>query len=161
MANAYYLKLGEGKGQVMGSSRDRYHIGWIKLLSFSQAEPLGTVTAAGPGKTTISEFRLIKFEDRSSPEMFRAVHEGRHFKSAAVEVAEARSGIPKLRASFTDVLLGSYGVNPNVGFSDPGRSETFGLNFAMMEWNYNPIPEETVGDMLQLAFKSLGLAPAH
>jgi type VI protein secretion system component Hcp len=157
MPNAYYLRLGSGKSQILGTSRDRYHMGWIKLESFSQqSERPPSGSGIGPGRGTISQFNLMKLEDRTSPEIFRAVHEGRSFKSADVEVAQARTGIPKVRMSLTDVLLGTYSLN--AGFLSE-RVESFSLNFAKVEWNYNPIPDETAGDMLQLAFKSLGLAP--
>ena len=100
----------------------------------------------------------MKLVDRTSPEIFRAVNEGRGFNFADLEIAEARTGIPKIRMSFFSVLLGNYSLNPNAGFAS-APSETFSLNFAGVEWNYNPIPDETVGDMLQLGLKSLRLAP--
>ena len=34
MPSAYYVKLGSGADQISGASRDRHHIGWIKLVSF-------------------------------------------------------------------------------------------------------------------------------
>jgi len=165
MPNAYYLKLGSGKSQVFGTSRDRYHVGWIKLTGFyplsdSRATSMVGDGGGGPGKVTSSEIAVTKWTDRSSPELMQAAHGGRPFNSADLEIANEQTGIPKLRMSFTHVLLGRHGSNGG-GLSDPGPVETFTLQYADMKLNHNPIPEESVVDMLQTVFKSLGLAPAQ
>jgi len=159
MHRAYYLKLGSGKSQLMGSSRDRYHVGWIKLLAFAQ--PNTGTYPAGAGTVKFSEFVVSKLQDRSSSEIFRAVHEGRHFNSADVDLADTRTGIPRVRFSFTDVLLDAFTANRDMRIEDQVPSESFSLKFAGMKLNHNPIPEETVGDLLQTVFKGLGLAPAQ
>jgi type VI protein secretion system component Hcp len=156
MPEAYYLKLGSGAGQVLGASRDRYHMGWIKLVSFSPDAGAGG-GGGGAGRARISQFLVTKLEDRTSPEIFLAVHSGRHFRSADLDVADARTGIPKVRFSFTDVLLGSHKAHADTSPSFPARGETFSLNFVSMKMTHNPTPEETVGDIVQSVFKSLGL----
>ena len=157
---AYYLKLGSGRDQVVGTSRDRYHVGWIRLRSLYQEAP-GFGSGGGPGKATVTEFLLSKLEDRTSPEMFLAASGGRTFKSAAIEIADAETGIPQLRMNFTDVVLGSFGAKPDASINESGPIEEFRLNFANVEFNYNPIAEESVGDILQSVFKNLGLAPVQ
>ena len=160
MPNAYYLRLGSGRSQIVGTCRDRYHVGWIKLTGFSPFADLPVHNSGGgPGKATSSEIAVSKWADRSSAELMLAAHGGRPFNSADLEIADERTGIPKLRMSFTDVLLGRHGSNEG-GLSDPGPIETFTLSYASMKLNHNPIPEESVGDMLQTVFKSLGMAPA-
>jgi type VI protein secretion system component Hcp len=164
MGNAYYLKLGSGNDHIVGGSRDRYHVGWIKLIGFYPAAQTGMGahgTGMGAGKAAISQFELSKFEDISSPRLFVAASEGRHFRTAELEIADERTGIPKLRISFTDVMLGPYSANPNAGPDDPGPSETFTLSCAELTYNYNPIPQENAADILMSIFKTLGLAPVQ
>jgi type VI protein secretion system component Hcp len=161
MGKAFYLKLGSGDEQIIGSSRDRYHAGWMKLIGFRAAET-GTGTAGvGAGKATVSEFELAKFADISSPQLFLASNEGRHFRTAELEVADDRTGIPELRVTMTDVQVGRYSGNPHAGASDPGPGESFMLTFATLQYNFNPIPQENAVDLLVSVFKTLGLAPAH
>jgi type VI protein secretion system component Hcp len=157
---AYYLKLGSGRDQVVGSSRDRYHVGWIKLQSLYQETP-GFGSGGGPGKATVPEFLLSKRADRTSQEIFLAASGGRAFKSAAIEIADAATGIPQLRMNFTDVVLGGFKGSPDVPISESGPIEEFRLNFANVEFNYNPIAEENAGDLLQSIFKNLGLSPVQ
>lgn len=157
---AYYLKLGSGGEQVVGSSRDRYHVGWMKLQSVVPPGQPGFAVSGGHGRVTSRELAITKFADRTSHELLLAASEGRHYKSAVIDVADAETGIPELRLTLTDVLIGRFTVNPNARAEDPGPGETFALDFGNLEYNYNPIPEENVGDMLQSVFKSLGLAPA-
>ena len=156
MPEAYYLKLGSGGGQVLGASRDRYNMGWIKLVSFSPDVGAGG-GGGGPGRARISQFLVTKLADRTSAEIFLAAHSGRHLRSADLDVADARTGIPKVRFSFTDVLLGSHKAHADTSPSFPARGETFSLNFVSMKMTHNPTPEDTVGDIAQSVFKSLGL----
>ena len=162
MPNAYYLKLGSGGEHILGESRDRHHMGWIKLESFwmgDSSKPNGA-TGTGSGKATSSEVMVAKRTDRTSTDLHMAANDGRMFKSAVIEIADQKSGVPKLRLTLTDVTADNFSVNGNGGFSG-GSSDTFKLNFANAEWNHNPLPEESVGDILQTALQSFGLAPAH
>jgi type VI protein secretion system component Hcp len=162
MGKAYYLKLGSGNEQIIGSSRDRYHVGWIKLTGFRPTETGGlSPVSAGPGRATISEFELSKLEDISSPRLFLASNEGRHFRTAELEIADERTGIPELHVMMTDDQVDRYSANPNVGANDPRPSETFTLHFASLKYNFNPIPPQDALDLLVSVFKTLGLAPAQ
>ncbi len=158
---AYYLKLDSGKSQIIGTSRDRYHVGWIKLDGFRPwEEPRFGNSSGGPGKVTIRKFVLTRLADRTSMELYTAANEARYFMTADMEAADEKTGIPKLRFSFTDVTLEAFSYYSTGDGGDPG--ETFTFNFAAMKLNHNPIPEESVGDILQSAFRnSCGLAPAQ
>jgi type VI protein secretion system component Hcp len=164
-SKAFYLKLGSGREQVVGESQDRYHVGWIRLRSLqfepSPAVVTGTGTGGGPGKAPLSELTLSKFGDRNSQELFLATSNGRHFRSALLEVADEDTGIPRFRMSFTDVLVTSFSQNPNVGPNDPAPIDVFRISFGDLEYNYNPVPEPDAVDMLQSIFKSLGLAAVN
>src|SRR5262245_50171007 len=103
---------------------------------------------------------VSKRTDRTSTDLHRAANDGRMFKTAVIEIADQKSGVPKLRLTLTGVTADHFSVNGNGGFS-AGSSDTFKLSFANAEWNHNPLPEESVGDILQTAFQSFGLAPAH
>jgi len=161
MPTAYHLKLGLGVDQILGASRDRHHMGWIKLVSFWMGNGRATATAAagGSGSITSSEVSVTKLTDRASMDIYKAASTGREFKSATIEIGDEKSGVPKLRLSLTDVTLENF--SGNSATLSMGPTETFKLNFSNAELNHNPIAEESVGDILQTAFKSLGLAPAH
>jgi type VI protein secretion system component Hcp len=162
MPNAYYLKLGSGSDQILGDSRDRRHMGWIKLSSFwtgNPSNPTGATGGVGTGKASFEIF-VSKFTDRASTNVYMAANSGRAFKSVTIEVADEKSGVPKLRLILTDVILENFSVNGNSGFSS-GQVETFKLNFAAAEWNHNPVAEDSVEETLQTAFWSLGFARAH
>jgi type VI protein secretion system component Hcp len=77
-----------------------------------------------------------------------------------IEIADEKSGVPKLRLTLTDVMIESFSANANGGFGG-GQSETFTLNFAAAQWNHNPVAEESVGQMLQTSSYSLELARGH
>ena len=160
MPNAYYLKLGSGTDQIPGGSRDKSHVGWIKLGSFAMSDNSrsnGATAGGGAGRATASEIVVSKPTDQASTALYMAASGGRAFNSATIEVADEKSGVPKLRLTLTNVMLVDFSANTNATVSR-GPSETFKLNFAGAEWNHNPLAEESVGDTLQTAFWSLGLA---
>ena len=163
MPSAYYLKLGSGPDQLLGGSRDRHHMGWIKLESFwmgNESHPSGATAGVGTGKATSPDIVVSKTTDRASTDIFMAANDARVFRSAMIEIADEKSGVPKVRLTLTDVMLEHFSVNANATVSQ-GQSERFKLVFRGAEWNHNPIAEESVGDILQTAFWSLGLARAQ
>ena len=77
-----------------------------------------------------------------------------------IEVADEKTGVPKLRLSLSSVMLTSYSVNTNAA-EGGGQSETFKLNYAGAEWNHHPVAEEKAEDTLHTAFFSLKAAKKH
>jgi type VI protein secretion system component Hcp len=154
MPNAYYLKLGSGRSQFSGTSRDAHHVGWIKLTAFYFDEPNGARGGGwGPGKTTHRELNVGKLVDRVTPHLMLASHNGASFDSAILEIADARTGRPTLRLNLSDILI-------KTRVASDGQTETLTLDFASIEFNYNPIAEDEFDEMLQSVFKSIGLGRA-
>ena len=86
-----------------------------------------------------------------------AANSGRGFKSATIEVADEKTGVPKLRLTLSSVILNSYTVNTNAA-EGHGQSESFTLNYAGAEWNHNPVAEEKAEETLHTGFFSLKAA---
>ena len=100
---------------------------------------------------------MSKTTDRASTAIFMAANSGRGFKSAMIEVADEKTGVPKLRLTLSSVMLTSYSVNTNAA-EGQGPSETFTLNYAGAEWNHNPVAEEKAEETLHTGFFSLKAA---
>lgn len=163
MSTAYYLRLGPPYDQkIIGTSRDRYHIGWIKLVSFGPQNSTPAVSPgdAGPGLMAKPVLALAKYQDQTSMELAIAANTGRLFNVADIDIADARTGMPKLRMAFNEVLLDTFSTGLGSGLHAK-PTESFTLSFNEMRYNHDPVPEETAADMLQLAFKSLGLDPVR
>ena len=159
MPNAYYLKLGSATEQVPGGSRDKCHEGWIKLASFGMGDASRTTggSSGGAGKATFPDIVVSKTTDRASSTIFMAANSGRGFQSATIEVADEKTGVPKLRLSLSSVMLTSYSVNTNAA-EGQGQSEMFKLNYAGAEWNHNPVAEEKAEESFHTGFFSLKAA---
>jgi type VI protein secretion system component Hcp len=158
MPNAYYLKLGSATEQVPGGSRDKCHEGWIKLASFGMGDQSkSSGSSGGTGRATFPDIVVSKTTDRASSTIFMAANSGRGFKSATIEVADEKTGVPKLRLTLSSVILNSYTVNTNAA-EGHGQSESFTLNYAGAEWNHNPVAEEKAEETLHTGFFSLKAA---
>jgi type VI secretion system secreted protein Hcp len=153
MPDAYYLKIGSGRSQLTGTSRDPHHVGWIKLTAFYLGEPnRGAGSGGGAGKAAFTELSVSKTVDHLSPHLMLASHNGSYFDSAVLEIADARTGRPRLRVNLTDILIKTHS-------SPDGQTETFTIDFGNIEYNHNPIADDELEEMLQYMFKSIGLGP--
>jgi type VI secretion system secreted protein Hcp len=150
MYYSYYLKLGSGRSQFFGTSEDPRHEGWIELISFvfEQTNHVG----GGTGKAAVSEITVSKAVDRVTPYLRRAAANGDHIDSAVLEITDADTGRPTMRISLTDIVIEAHSA-------PDGHTEMFTLNFANIEFNYNPIAEDQLNEMLQYMFKTIGLGP--
>jgi len=67
MPSAYYVKLGSGADQISGASRDRHHIGWIKLVSFWMGDSRANAATAAAGPGSVTSFEVIVTKLRAHP----------------------------------------------------------------------------------------------
>jgi type VI protein secretion system component Hcp len=153
MPKAYYLKL--GSGGIVGTSCDPHHVGWIKLETFYFGNARNLGGSVGPGKVAISEFLVSKAADRISPQLMQASNNGMGFKSAIIEIADSRTGIPALRINLTGVMIDKFA---GTGAAS-GYIEVFTIHFANVEFNHNPIAEDALEGALQPAVKNMGRGP--
>src|ERR1700734_3907575 len=81
---------------VPGGSTDDKHKDWIEVLSFGHemSQPVSSTKSssggATSGRTQHGDFQITKFVDKSSPKLYDAVSNGKHFSKVSIEVC--RSG---------------------------------------------------------------------
>jgi type VI secretion system Hcp family effector len=127
-----YLKL-EG---IAGECADAGHKGWLTIDSFNQ-------NVCGPqeggGRTTMTDVAVVKFADRSSPQLARATAEGRHFKEAILELCLPDGAKPKfMEIRLGNVRITSYGISGAPQNDAQTPYENMMLQFEKVEWLYFP-----------------------
>ncbi len=135
---------------VPGESTDDKHKDWIEVLSFNHEmiQPVSsTKSSAGgatSGRTQHGDFQIKKFVDKSSPKLYEAVSNGKHFGKVSIEVCRAGGSQVKFmeikleQVLISKVALDSTGAtdNPSTDESDRLPSETVHLNYGKIEWTY-------------------------
>lgn len=123
---------------IPGESTDSKHKGEIELESFSfGASNTGGFSSGGgggAGKVSFESFHFNKRYDKSSPELFEAVANGQHIKSAIV--AFRRAGAAQqdfLTYKFEDVFVDGYEQG---GTKEPPLLEGASLNFSKVTVSY-------------------------
>ena len=138
MAQAdFFLKI-EG---LEGESQDDKHKNEIHLSAFHiGAANHGTGhhnTGSGAGKVLIHDMHCSKLADKSSPGLFLACCNGKHYSKATLVVRKAGEKAHEyLEYAMTNVFLSSYSAKG----SPHGDlvNETFSLNFSKIEYTYVP-----------------------
>jgi type VI secretion system secreted protein Hcp len=142
---SYYLKL-DG---VQGESRDRYHVGWMKLETF-QWGVSGLASPSRSGGGPLKEIALTKLTDGTSTTLMRAWMGGGVFRTGVLELTDAATKRPKARFDFTGVLVTAYNNRPPGGRAK--LTDEFALNFASVKVNFNPVATDDVLDKMLTAF---------
>jgi type VI secretion system secreted protein Hcp len=118
---------------VVGGSNDATHKGEIELLGWSlESDAAGPDTGKFSGKVKISEIRVAKHVDKSSPALRLALASGEHFDSALLTVREAGQNPVEFRKiTMSDVEVTSF----LIGLDSDGRTpvEKVTLSFAKYE----------------------------
>jgi type VI protein secretion system component Hcp len=147
-----YIKLGSGKEQVLGKSRDKHHVGWTKVISFHpQINPI-SAGSVNSESTSIAPalMNVIKWIDNLSEKIAQASATGVHFNTLVCELADQATGLPKQRYDFYDVEITDYAL----GSGDPPR-DAFSFSFARWSVNQNPIPDDSAQLMLKVMARLL------
>ena len=118
-----YLMLGAQGQQVAGDSRETAHKGWIELNSVSLPGAGNTYgdSSGATGKMKNDQITVSKMTDTSSPTLFAACADGRHFETAVIDMWAG-----KLQLVLSDVVVASFNVSPGVD----SHSESVTLRFA-------------------------------
>ena len=132
----YFLKI-DG---LQGESQDDKHKDEIHIHDFSfGAANTGSShhgTGSGSGRAVIHDMHCHKYTDKSSPNIFIACANGKHFKDATLTVRKAGEHPHEyLIYKMENVLLSHYGVKGNGGNL---AMETLSLNFSKIEMTYVP-----------------------
>ena len=121
------------------------HVGWTEIFSFSLGGSNPVTVGAGTtglsgGKVSLSSFNLMKRTDKASPNLFSAMCQGLHYKTAIVELSKT-TGAKKtevfIKYTFTDVMVESIQWSGSSG-GDDTPTESVSLAFAKIEISYKP-----------------------
>ncbi|MBI2449784.1 type VI secretion system tube protein Hcp [Candidatus Pacearchaeota archaeon] len=137
-----FMKIGDIKGE----STDDKHKEWIDVLSYGHGMSNTGGTSfgggAGAGKANHQDFSIVKKLDKSSPELYLHVNDGKHIQEVIIEVI--RKGDKQkqkyMEYKLTDVLITSVQIAGNPNEDRP--IEQISLNYAEIEWTYTPQKED-------------------
>jgi type VI secretion system secreted protein Hcp len=135
MAVDMFLKLADIKGE----SKDKAHKDEIDVLAWSWgASNSGTAHVgggAGAGKVSVQDLSVTKYVDKSSPDIFLAVCNGKHIKDATLVVRKAgETPLEYIKITMTDVMITAYSTGGSGG--EDRLTENVVLNFAQVKLGY-------------------------
>lgn len=139
MAFDTFLKIKGVEGEAMQAK----HTGEIEIYSFSWGASNPTTVGSGTGglsagKVSVSSFNIMKKTDKTSPVLFNACCNGKHFDDAIVTMNKASGDagqVPFLKYTFTDVMIESIQWSGSTG-GDDTPTESLSLAFAKVEIEY-------------------------
>ena len=137
MAVDFYLKL-DG---IAGEATDSNHKDEIQLLSYSwggsQTTSVAGTGGSGAGKVDLSDLSIMKYLDKASSPIFKALVSGTHIKTGVLSAVKAgSSGKPFLKISLEELFVTSLQIS---GSSEiPTESVSFSYNKIKYEyWTQN------------------------
>ncbi len=128
---------------IDGESTDDKHKDWIEVISFSHhiTQPTSkTVSSLGggtSGRVEMGDFTFLKGLDKASPKLYEACCNGKHIKTATIEMCRAGgSKLVYMKIDLTNVVISS--VSPQGSGQDNSEFplESLGLNFGAVKWVY-------------------------
>lgn len=139
MAFDTFLKIKGVDGEAMQAN----HAKEIEIYSFSWGASNPTTVGSGTGglsagKVSVSSFSVMKKTDKTSPVLFNACCNGKHFDDAVVTMNKASGDAgqaPFLKYTFTDVMIESIQWSGSSG-GDDTPTESLSLAFAKVEIEY-------------------------
>ncbi|MGA9668440.1 MAG: type VI secretion system tube protein Hcp, partial [Terracidiphilus sp.] len=133
MAVDFFLKL-DG---ISGESVDDKHKDWIQILSFSwgahQVTSVAGTGGSGAGKADLADLSIMKYLDKSTTPLFKALTTGAHIKTGNMEaVKSGGNGKPFLKVDFKELFVTSIQLS---GSSEiPTESVSFSYNEIKTEY---------------------------
>jgi type VI secretion system secreted protein Hcp len=134
MAVDFFLKL-DG---IQGESADEKHKDQITLLSWSlgasQVTSVAGTGGSGAGKADLSDLSIMKFLDKASAPLFKALVSGTHIKTGVLEAVKAGGdGKPFLKLSFDELFVTSQ--QHSASSEVPSESVSFSYNKIKVEYS--------------------------
>jgi type VI secretion system secreted protein Hcp len=138
MASDFLLEI-DG---IKGESQDDKHKETIEIQSFSwgasNAGSFASNLGGGTGKVSMQDMHLTGTAHKGSPLLFQAVALGKHISKAQLHVRKSGGGAQNFYTIIMeDVLVSSYQSGGHDGSSSI-PTEQFSLNFAKIEFHYQP-----------------------
>jgi len=144
-----YVKF-EGASELQGDSTDTKHANDIEVLRFqhliTQPKSSSASTAGGhtAERTEHGEMIFTKSIDKASTKLWRAASAGTVYGKVLITFYRAYGGkgttgttqsrIDYLKITLEDVIISS--VSTDIGGSDELPTETFGLKYGKVVWEY-------------------------
>ena len=135
MAVDMFLKI----SGIEGESSDKQHKGTIEVLSFSwgvsnPSRQGGTSRIASSGKSSVSDFAIMKYLDTASPRLFQSCCQGEHLHEATLTLRKAgETSQDYFKIKLTDVLISSIAPAGSAGGDRPLEQVSFSFGSATME----------------------------
>jgi len=134
MAVDYYLKLDGIEGEAATTGFEKQ----IQLLSFSwggsQTTSVAGTGGSGAGKVDLSDLSIMKYYDKASPAVFKALVSGTHIKTGVLSATKAGAGgKPFLKISLGELFVTSHQVSASSEI--PSESVSFSYNTIKVEYS--------------------------
>jgi type VI secretion system secreted protein Hcp len=138
MAVDMFLKLSNG---IKGEAKDKEFTDQIDVLSFSWGLSQTGTTHVGSGGTagrvTAMDIHVVKYLDKSSPDLFLACCNGTHIDTGNLicrKSAGKGAALQYLKIDFDELIVTS--VNTQNGGGDERQSESVSFNFRKFKLKY-------------------------
>lgn len=138
MAVDMFIKIGKFEGE----SADKKHKDKSEVLSWSlgmsQSGTMHASTGGGGGKASVQDLSLMKYMDKSTPDIINACVTGEHIEEVTLIMRKAggTEALEFFTIKLTDVLVSSYSTGAS-GNEERG-TENVSLNFREYEIMYQP-----------------------
>jgi type VI secretion system secreted protein Hcp len=123
---------------VQGESQDKTHMDEIDVLAWSwgmsQSGTTHMGSGGGAGKVNVQDLSFTKYVDKSSPDLFMACCNGKHFSDATLVVRKAgENPLEYIKVKMEEVIIAS--VSGGSGGEDR-LTENVTLNFGKVTVDY-------------------------
>jgi type VI secretion system secreted protein Hcp len=134
MAVDFFLEL----DSIKGESADENYKDQIQLLSFSwggsQTSSVAGTGGSGAGKVSLENLHVMKYYDKASPDLFKALASGTHIKSGTL--CAVKSGVAGGKP-FIKVTLGELFItNLSISGSSEIPAESVSLSYNKIKIEY-------------------------
>ena len=134
MAVDYFWKL-DG---IQGESVDSNHKNEIHIMSFSWGASQVTTVAgtggSGAGKADLADFSIMKYLDKASAPLFKALVSGTHIKTGSLAAVKAGAGgKPFLKVDFEELFVTSQ----HVSATDELPTESVSFSYKQIKIEYS------------------------
>ena len=134
MAVDFFLKL----DTIEGESADEKHSKEIQILSWSiggsQVTSVAGTGGSGAGKVDLSDLSILKYYDKASPKLWKALISGTHLpKGSLTAVKAGADGKPFLKIDFEELYITS--IQQSASSEIPSESVSFSYNKIKVDYS--------------------------
>jgi type VI secretion system secreted protein Hcp len=124
---------------VQGEAQDKAHMDEIDVLAWSwgmsQSGTTHMGSGGGAGKVNVQDLSFTKYVDKSSPDLFMACCNGKHFDDATLVVRKAgENPLEYIKIKMEEVIIGSVSTGGSGG--EDRLTENVTLNFGKVTVDY-------------------------